>query len=432
MTPGPQVFPRRALASWALYDFANSGFAASILAAVYNVYFVQKVVPPEGLFFLGRPWRGPALWAFAVSLSTLAIFLLSPLLGAIADLSGRKQRFLRFFWLLGSLSTAALFFVAPGRVLPGVLIFALANIGFAGGNVFYNAFLPALAPPERQGRVSGLGWAVGYLGSLLCLGLNLVMIEQPGLFGLGTGNALPVRTALLSVGVWWADFGWPIFVWGPPDRPAARRPLREWTRLGWARLADTGRNLGRYKNLALFMAAFALYNDGIETVILTASVVGAGILGMSPGELIQCFLMIQAVAFLGALIFGQLADRWSHKGTILVTLAVYLWVLARAYVMTSRREFWILGAVLGLILGGSQAASRSLMSRLTPPGKSGEFFAFYGIVAKFTAVLGPFVFGIASQTVGLRGAILSLAPFFVLGGLLLMRVREPSGRPPAD
>jgi UMF1 family MFS transporter len=398
---------------------------------VFNVYFAQRVVPPEGILIAGVVLRGPFLWSLAVALSTFVIFVLAPLLGAIADIAGRRKSFLAFFWALGALSTSALVFVSPGRVGLALALFGLANIGFAGGNIFYNAFLPALAPPERQGRLSGLGWAVGYLGSFLCLGLNLLLIRFPEKFHLPTAHDAPVRAGLLLVGLWWGLFGWPLLRWGPRDRAAGPASLGTWARRGWERLARTGRELGRHKNLWTFMAAFALYNDGIETVIVTASLVGAGLLGMSPGELILCFLMIQAVAFLGALVLGRAADRVGSRRVILATLAVYVGVLFKAYFLESKSEFWALGVVLGFVLGGSQAASRSLMSRLVPAGQSAEFFSFYGVVAKFTAIAGPLVFGAASQVWGLRAATLSLLPFFVLGGALLIFVRDDATPPPA-
>ncbi len=414
----------RKIWAWALYDFANSAFATTVLAVVFNVYFARKVVPPEGLSFLGRQFSGASLWGFTVSFSMLVLLLLAPLLGAVADLSNRKRTFLRIFWLLGVTGSLGLVGVKSGGVLGAVLAFTIANVGFAGANVFYNALLPDLAAKEEMGRVSGFGWAVGYIGGGLCLALNLAMIQRPAWFGIPAFNDWPVRASLFSVGVWWLAFGLPLMLSGPPETGGERRSPAAWARLGWERLRETLRHLGRHRNLALFILAYALYNDGIETVILTASVVGAELLGMYTGELIQCFLMIQGVAFLGALLFGHLADRWRHKTVILLTLGIYVGVVLWAARMTTRAEFWGLGAVLGLVLGGSQAASRSMMGLLTPPERSGEFFGFYGVVGKLTAVLGPFVFGAVGQAAGLRRGILSLLVFFVLGGAVLMLVKE--------
>lgn len=422
MTPQKIWTPR--VWAWAFYDFANSAFATTVLAVVFNVYFAQTVVPPGGVRWGSWTFTGPTLWSFTASLSMALLFFLAPLLGTVADLSGSKIRFLRFFWTLGSLASVGLFWVRPGSVGLAVGLFTLANMGFAGGNVFYNALLPTLGPRESQGRISGFGWAVGYLGGALCLALNLAMIQRPSWFGLSPEHHVPVRAALLSVGIWWGVFGAPLLFAPSGETPIPGRSPGAWARLAWTRLGHTFRDLRSYKNLLLFILAYAVYNDGIETIILTASVVGATLLGMPPGELILCFLMIQAVAFLGALGCGFLADRWRNKTVILITLAVYVAVALAASRMTSRTEFWVLGAVLGLVLGGSQAASRSLMSALTPPAQSGEFFGFYGVVGKLTAVAGPFVFGVVSQVAGLRAGILSLLIFFLVGGAILVFVEE--------
>ncbi|HMZ26299.1 MAG TPA: MFS transporter [Elusimicrobiota bacterium] len=432
MTPPDRpLWKRPLLWAWAFYDFANSAFATTTLAVVFNVYFAKSVVPPEGIRFLGAVLSGPALWSFTVSVSMFVMVLLAPLLGAVADLSGKRKSFLRFFWALGVLSSVGLFWVTPGRVALAVILFSLANMGFAGGNAFYNAYLPDLGPRQSLGAISGFGWAVGYIGGGLCLALDLALIQRPAWFGLSTDQFLPVRASLLSVGLWWGLFGFPIFLFAPAETPGEGRSARAWARLGWSRLLDTARHLARYRNLMIFVLAYALYNDGIETVILTASVVGAELLGLSSGELIQCFLMIQGVAFLGSLLFGALADRWRHKTVILITLAVYTGVILWGARMTSRGEFWVLGVVLGLVLGGSQAASRSLMGLLTPPERSGEFFGFFGVVGKLTAVLGPLVFGLAAQAGGVRRGVLSLLVFFILGGTVLVFVKEPGTPPPA-
>ncbi|HRY28832.1 MAG TPA: MFS transporter [Elusimicrobiota bacterium] len=428
MTP-PEYLRKKSVWAWAMYDFANSAFATTVLAVVFNVYFVQRVVPAEGVRLLGATVPGTSLWGYTVSLSMLIIFVCSPVLGALADHAGRKKSFLALFWLAGCAASAGLFFVRPGDVRPAILLFLVANIGFAGGNVFYNAFLSEIAEPGRMGRVSGFGWAVGYLGGGLCLALNLWMIQSPQTFGLSSEDYLPVRATLLSVGVWWFVFGLPLmFVLRERPGRATEHPAGL-LRPAVLRLRETFQNLRRYKNLLTFLAAYLLYNDGIETIILMASVFGAQALGMAQNELILCFLMIQAVAFAGALFFGWLADRLSHKKSILCTLAVYGGVLLWAAAMRARWEFWILGAVVGVVLGGSQAASRSWMALLTPPEKSAEFFAFYGVVGKLTAVLGPLVFGVVSQVWGLRPGVLSLLVFFLAGGALLTRVREKSESP---
>lgn len=432
--------------AWALYDFGNSAFATTILAVIFNVYFVQTVVPPEGVSLLSFTLSGTALWSLIVSLSMLIIFATAPLLGAIADFSGKKKTFLKFFWVMGCLACVGLFFVKPGNVKLGAVFFVIGNIGFASSNIFYNAFLPFLCERSLMGRVSGFGWAAGYIGGGLCLALNLLIIKSPDLFHLSSENFLPVRWCLVSVGVWWFVFGLPFFLWireekashepmtpsspclplsPSPPLPVSPSPrLLVFIKTGWSRLLDTFKNIRQYANLTKFLVAYVVYNDGIETFILMASVVGAQLLGMTPDELIMCFLMIQAVAFAGALGFGWLADKIRHKPVIFITLIVYISVCLWAFTMTSHKEFWILGVFVGLVLGGSQAASRSLMGLLTPVEKSAEFFSFFGIVGKLTAVFGPLLFGIVSQLWNLRGAVLSLTIFFIMGGFLLIFVNE--------
>jgi UMF1 family MFS transporter len=410
---------------WAMYDFANSAFATTILAVVFNVYFARRVVPPEGVLLFGRAVTGTALWGYVVSASMAVVLLLTPVLGAAADRAGRRKFFLGLFWAAGCAGSAGLFFAGPGRVWEASILFMLANVGFAGGLAFYNAMLSSLADEESLGRVSGFGWAVGYAGGGLCLLLNLFMIRSPAAFGIPASDDLPVRACFLTVGIWWFLFSLPLFLWvpeAPPDGPPERGSL---FRLGWRRLAETGKDLGRYRNLLSFLAAYLVYNDGIETVILMASLVGAQLLGMGQDELVLCFLMIQGVALAGSLAFGWLSDRAGHRAALLAALAAFgAAVLWAALCMDTVREFWMLGVVVGLVLGGSQAASRALMALLTPRAKSAEFFSFFGAVGKLTAVVGPLVFGAAAQAWGVRVGMLALLPFFAAGGLLLLRVRE--------
>jgi UMF1 family MFS transporter len=417
---------RRPVWGWVFYDFANSAFATTISAVIFNVYFVQQVVPPTGVVWGGMTIPGASLWSYTVSFSMFLVFLISPLLGAVADSTGSRKKFLAGFWLLGCLSTLGLFFVQPGDVALGAGLYILGNLGFSGSLAFYNSFLPSLCSPKTMGRVSGLGWAVGYAGGGLCLALNLWMIKSPETFGLSPENFLPVRTTFLTVGLWWFFFSLPFFRWVGDVRPPGMSPpgALACLSLGWKRLRDTVQNIRRYGNLLRFLAAYLVYNDGIETIILMASLVGAGLLGMSPDELVLCFLMIQGVAFVGALAFGWLADRIRHKPVLFIALALYGGCLLWAAQMSSPREFWILGVVVGLVLGGSQAASRSWMGLLTPPEKSAEFFSFFGVVGKLTAVLGPLVFGLITQVWGMRPGILSLMVFFALGALLLAFVKE--------
>lgn len=415
--------------SWIFYDFANSAFATSVSAVIFNVYFVQRVVGPDGFQVFGIHLEGTALWSFAVSASMLVVLFSAPLLGAIADLSASKKRFLFIFSYAGVVSTLLLYWSGPGTIWWATIFYILANIGMEGSLPFYDAFLLELAPREKMGRLSGLGWAAGYVGGVLCLILNLAMIQQPELFGLSPDNDVPVRTSLVVVGLWWGFFAIPIFLF-VRERAITGASLRgsNYLRTGFWRLMKTLRNVRQYRQLTRFLIAYLLYNDGIQTVIVMAAVFGATDLNMETEELILCLIFIQIVAFLGALLFGLLADRIANKISIQITLIVWIGAVIYAYFITESWQFWILGGFVGLVLGGSQSASRSLFGQFTPHRNSAEFFGFFATTQKSSSVLGPAVFGLAVALTGTtRYAIVSIGIFFVLGALILQLVDEEEG-----
>lgn len=416
--------------AWALYDFANSAFATTILAVIFNVYFVQVICRD-------LPIPGESLWGYAVSASMLMTFLSAPLLGAIADRAGLRKRFLAVHCYGACLFTGLLFWMKEGDWVLASILFLLANVGFTVGNAFYNSFLLEISSPGERGRISGYGWALGYLGGGALLALNLGMLKRPELFGIPTQDYLPVRFCLLSAAIWWALFSIPFFLWIKEERPArsstqtAARPaqsLGNSLARGLSQLASTLRKVKEKSELFKFLIAYLIYNDGIETVILVASIFGAKVLGMENKEIVLCFLMIQAVAFVGSLIFGFLADLWGHKPSILLTLAIFLGATLWASIIQSASQFWILGAFIGLVLGGSQAASRSLLALLAPPAASAEYFGFFALAGKLSTVAGPFLFGLVSQFFSLRAAAGSLSLFFLAGGLILLSVDESLGR----
>lgn len=422
----------RQILSWALYDFANSAFATTILSVIFNVYFV-KVICGNGVLIGNTVIPGESFWSYVIAGSMLIVFFLSPILGAIADFSAWKKKFLILFAILGFIFTGLLYFCGEGDYWLAGFLFLIANVGFAGGNVFYNALLHDVSTPETYGRISGFGWAVGYIGGGLLLVLNLLMVQKPHWFLLTQENYLPVRMTFFSVGLWWAFFSLPIFMWVNEKKSEtgsreARKPAScfSWLSLGFREVISTLKQIRQNKEIFKYLIAYLIYNDGIETVILMASIFGAKELGMSQNDLILCFLMIQAVAFLGALFFGNLADRIGHKRSISLTLWIYLGVCIWGTVMQTRMEFWILGAIVGLILGGSQAASRSLLAMIVPSEKSGQYFGFFGLTGKLSTVMGPLVFGLVSQFFSLRAATGSLAVFFLAGLILLSFVHGKS------
>ena len=420
---------KQAWFGWCMYDWANSAFATIILSAVLPVYFVA-LVPEEGagISFLGftHTFRATALWGYAVSCSMLIVAVTSPYLGSIADRLNLHRRFLFACCLIGALATASLIFATPGRYLLAALLFIVANIGFAGGNVFYNAFLPKLAGPNELDRLSSRGFAYGYIGGGLALLLVFGMIQGSSLVGFADKGAAS-RSGFLLAGLWWFLFAVPTYLYvrvpaSPimPDR--LHRGIRGYFRI-FAQIRE-------YPSLLLFLLAFLFYNDGIQTIIVVAAIFAREELGLSQGTILACFLMIQFVAMPGTLLFGRLAEVSGAKRSLYLALLLFILVTVYAYFMNHAWEFWLLGFVIAIILGGSQAVSRSFFSSLIPEGKHAEFFGFYAISAKFASVFGPLVFAVIVDITGsARLSILALTLFFISGMLLLTQVKAGSTIP---
>lgn len=425
----------RPVVGWAFYDFANSAYSTTIMAVVFSVYFAKSVVPADGWRWGGWLIPGESLWGYIHSAVMATVMLVSTSLGAIADARRWKRPMLIVFAVAGASCAMALGSVLPGDVSKAILLTFAATACFEIALLFYNAFLNEIAAPADTGRVSGLGFAFGYIGGGLCLALNLWMIARPAAFGDLVFSAAdptrPIRASVFVAGVWWLIFSLPTFLW-VRDAPGAddqrRPPAAETVRSTLSQLRITLSTLFQMTDLKRFVLAYLFYNDGIQTVLLMASIFGAKALGLSAAELGGCYLMVQFVAFFGASACGRWADAWSHRNVVLTTIGVYLGVLLWAMVMRSAWEFWALAAVVGLVLGGSQAASRSLYALLIPAPRAGEFFGLFSVVGKASALLGPFVFGLAAQLWGLRAAIGSLLAFFVIGGALLALVDERRGK----
>jgi UMF1 family MFS transporter len=427
-------YSRKEVYSWAFYDFANSAFATTILAVLFNKYFALKVAGGEaGVMILGFHLHGASFFTFTVSLSLAVSAVIAPWLGAMADFSGAKKRYLTLFWALGVVFTGSLYFVYEGTYFRGALFFILANIGFAAGNVFYNALLPEICPEERVGWVSGLGWALGYAGGGMLLALNLLMLQYPGMLGFPRGT-FTLQDCFLSVAIWWGIFALPVFFWvRERANPEVLPPGTNLAQMGFRRVRLTLKKVRNFRQLTRFLVAYLLYNEGIETVIIMTSIFGAQELGMADGELIAFFLFIQATAFLGALFYGKLSDVLGYKKAISLSLLVWLLVVGWAFYLgflgNPKREFWILGFLAGTVLGGSQSSSRALQAVLTPEGARAEFFGFFGVAGKFSAIFGPLLYGLILHfTRSLRWGILSLGVLFALGLLFLQKVDEQAGK----
>jgi UMF1 family MFS transporter len=423
----------REIFGWAMYDFANSAFATTILAVIFNQYFAKVVAGGErGVHLFGFHLHGASFFTFTISLSMTISAVFSPFLGAVGDASGSKKRFLMFFCYVGVLFTGLLYFVHAGDYWMGALFFLIANIGFAEGNVFYNAFLPEISTGQNIGRISGLGWALGYIGGGLLLAINLIMLKYPDWLGL-PAEYFTVQDCFLSVALWWFLFSLPTFLF---LREKVQKSISStggnYFREGYQRLQHTFRRIKTFRELTKFLVAFLIYNDGIETVIVMASIFGADVLGMETGEIILFFLMIQGIAFFGSLIFGLLADAIGNKRTVMISLGIWslvvIWAFRLGIVWDPKTEYWILGVLAALVMGGSQAASRSLQGIFTPDANSAEFFAFFGVSGKFASVFGPLIYGILIAITGsVQSGILSVLLFFIAGMALLWTVNEKKG-----
>ena len=414
----------REVFGWLIYDFANSAFATTILAGVLPLYFVSYVVPHEGislgLFGLRFKTNASSLWAYSISISTLLVAIFAPVLGTIADLSHTRKKFLFTFCYLGCLCTGLLYFIKGGDYWAAIILFMLANIGFEGSNVFYNAFLRSIAQGEID-WISGKGFAYGYLGGGIMLAINLLIIAKYQWFGLSS-KEMGMRVSFLLVGLWWAIFSIPTFFF-LKEHGNVSISLRKEVYQGFLTIFKIIKRLGQHRQAARFLIAFLIYNEGIQTVIVIAIVFGAVELLLKESTLIGILLMVQFIGIPGTLFFGKLARKIGAKATLLIILNIWVLVTIYAFFMKGEIGFWVLGIIIGLILGGSQALSRSLYAMLIPSGHESEFFGFYAISQKFSAILGPLGFGIIRDITGsLRYSIIFLASFFLIGMLILNKI----------
>jgi MFS transporter, UMF1 family len=431
---------RRQQRGWYVYDWANSAYATTVVAVFLGPYLtavareaacgapVTEAAPcsvsDPRLDVLGVPVDPGAFFSFVLALSILVQVVVLPVTGAVADRSQRKRFLLALCAYVGALATAGMYFVSGGRWLLGGLLYLVAQAAFGASLVVYNSFLPDIASPDDRDRVSARGWATGYLGGGLLLLANLALFSAHETLGLTTGEA--VRISLLSAGVWWAGFTL-VPLRRLPAAAAARPGANGDSALtaGFTQLRTTLRELRRYPRTLSFLVAYLVYNDGIQSVIGLASVYGVEELGFGQTTMISAILLVQFVAFLGALLMGQAARRFGAKRVVLMSLALWTVVLAIAYVLQrqSTTQFFGLAAGIGLVLGGSQALSRSMFSQLIPRGREAEYFSLYEISERGTSWLGAVTFGLVySMTGSYRQAIVSLVVFFVVGFLLLARL----------
>ncbi len=417
---------------WYMYDFANSAFSTTVVTLFLGPYLTiiaKAAADPQGYVHpFGIPVDARSYWSYIVSLSVILQVIFLPMVGAVADYGRRKREVLAATAYLGAIATIGMFFLQGSDYLFGGLLFLIANVAFGASCVIYNSFLPEIAPPDERDAVSSKGFAVGYIGGGLLLALNLVLFLNAAKIGITDGMA--VRISLCSAGVWWAIFTIPTLVTLHNRGPA--RTLAA----GQSAVATVLRQLGhtlsevrKYPETMTFLIAYLLYNDAIQTVLALASQFGNDELKIPVSQLTLAILMVQFVAFFGAMLFNWIAARTSAKRAVVISLVIWTGSLIYIYLSVKTTvEFFILAAIIGMVMGGSQALSRSLYAQIIPKTREAEYYSIYEVSDKGTSWLCPIIFGLALQfTHSYRLAILSLVVFFIAGLLVLLKVDMARG-----
>ncbi len=413
---------RRVINSWAMYDWANSAFATTIMAAMFPPFF-RSLAVNAGL----AESTATAFWAYTTSIALLTVSLLAPVLGAVSDHTGGRKRYLAFFAGMGIVATALFALLGDTSYVWASVLFIIADFGFAGANIFYESLLPHISRPGDMDRISTRGYALGYLGGGILLVINALWFMKPEWFFMpNAGFAL--RASFFSVAVWWAVFTIPVLRNVPePDAVRVRGEHGSIAAAGFHRLVRTFREVRRYRQLLVFLVAFWLYNDGIGTIIKMATAYGDEI-GIGMSDMVIALIITQFVGIPFAFLFGRLAGRIGTKQGILLALAVYVLISIAGYFMQTALHFYLLAFMVGTVQGGSQALSRSLYGAMVPKSQAAEFFGFFSTSSRFAGIAGPLLFGVVSQIAGgSRLSILSLIFFFVVGGLILTRVDTAEG-----
>ena len=432
---------RKAIWGWAMYDWANSAFATTVMAGFFPIFFKQYWSSGSDINV------STAQLGFGNSIASLFVAFMAPILGAIADKGSAKKKFLIFFAYLGVLMTAALFLVQKGQWAWAIFVYAMGIVGFSGANIFYDSLLPDVTGEDKIDYVSGLGFSMGYLGGGLLFLINVLMLLMPRKFGLPDGAAA-IRFAFLSVALWWGLFTFFTIFWVPETKASTLRKKREGIVIaGFRQFAGTFKKVRHLKVVFLFLLAYWLYIDGVDTIIRMAVDYGLS-LGFESNDLIVALLIVQFVGFPAALAFGKLGERWSVRKSIYLAIFIYMAVTVWGTMMTQKTEFYILAVVIGLVQGGIQALSRSYYSRLIPKNQAAEYYGFYNMLGKLAVILGPALMGLVglivkrvlmpvsptpAQVIAVghlasRWGIASLLILFVTGAILFYFVDEEKGK----
>ncbi len=406
---------KRSIYAWAFYDWANSAYVTTVIAGFFPVFFKEYFSANVDVTV------STAQLGFTNSISSLIIVLMAPLLGAIADVGGLRKRFLFLFAYLGILMSASLSFVEEGAWEAAVFVYVLGNIGFLGSNIFYDSLLTTVSKEEEVDLVSGLGFALGYLGGGILFAFNVWMVQDPAFFGLDS-SIEAVKISFISVALWWMLFSLPLLLFVKEKKNVEDKGTVQIISEGYRRLAGTIKKIIHLKGLLVFLVAYWLYIDGIGTIIRMAVDYGMAI-GFDSKKLILALLIVQFVGFPATLIFAKLAQMWDTKKAILLGIGIYLFITIWAVFIDKIHEFYILAGMIALVQGGVQALSRSYYSKMIPKEHAAEFFGFYNLLGKNATILGPLLIGMVTLiTESSRVGIASVAIFFILGGILLLKV----------
>ena len=406
--------------AWSMYDWANSAFSTTVMAGFFPIFFEKYWSNPDDVI------QSTYQLGWANSLASIVIAALAPFLGAIADRGSAKKKFLIFFCYMGMVMTGGLYMVGQGQWQMAVMVYIAASVGFMGANIFYDSLLPSVAPKEKMNYVSSLGFALGYIGGGLLFLINVLMYLHPQWFGIADA-ATAIKLSFLSVAVWWGIFTIPLLLFVPEPQISDSLPLVRAISAGYRQLRITFKQIRQLKIIGMFLLAYWLYIDGVDTIIRMSVKMGSS-LGFEAGDLITALLMVQFIAFPAALGYNWFASKIGTKKAVLIAIGGYSVVTLLAYFMTVKLHFYILAVLIGLFQGGVQALSRSLFTRLVPRGKEAEFFGFYNMLGKFAAVIGPIMMGWVTLATGnVRLGILSILILFISGALLLQKVDFEEG-----
>ncbi len=419
----PSPYDRRAVAAWALFDFGNSAFSALVLTFIYSTYFTAAIAPNNIV--------GTILWSRGVAVSGVLVAILSPFLGALADRGALRKKILALMTFVAVVGSASLFFVLPGQVIQALSLFVIANLGIEIGMVFYNSFLPEIAPADRIGRISGFGWSLGYLGGLIAMMIALVGFVRPEepWFGFVRENGEHIRATNLLVAAWFGIFSLPLFIWVRERRVLAKPRFSKLFKESLLQIGTTFREIRNYREIVRLLVARLFYNDAILTIFTFGGIYAKGTFGFSFDEIMVFGIVLNVAAGVGAFALGFLDDLLGGKRTIQVTNWAFVFASTLAVLAPDRTYFWIAGIIVGLFSGPNQAASRSLMGRFVPEEKESEFFGFFAFSGKATAFVGPLVLGVVTEAFDSQRAGISIVlVFFVVGIFLLNRVDEATGK----